>query len=256
MSGQEKDRRGIQSIEVGGELLAALTRNGGAMTLSNLARDAGMTAAKAHPYLVSFGKSGLVTQDPASGRYALGPFALQMGLTALRATEPLRAATPLAGALAEDLRLTVVIAVWGNFGPTIVRIDEGGGQLHVNMRPGSVMTPLMGSATGRLFAAFMPPGALADMPAAADLSEAERPAVLDETRRHGAARALGRPIPGVDAFSAPVFNCDGSLALALTVLGAAGSFDSAWDGPTAVKLKAAAAEASRRLGYRPDAEPP
>jgi DNA-binding IclR family transcriptional regulator len=253
MSAQEKDRRGIQSIEVGGELLAALTRNGGAMTLGNLARDAGMTAAKAHPYLVSFGKLGLVAQDPAGGRYALGPFALQMGLTALRASEPLRTATPLAGALAEDLRLTVAMAVWGNFGPTIVRIDEGGGQLHVNMRPGSVMTPLMGSATGRLFAAFMPPGALVDMPtAAADLCETEKQAVLDETRRHGVARALGRPIPGVDAFSAPVFNCDGSLALALTALGAAGSFDSAWDGATAVKLKAAAAEASRRLGHRSD----
>ena len=86
------DRRGIQSVEVGGTLLQALVRHGGPMMLKDLAADAGMPAAKAHPYLVSFGKLGLIEQDPASGRYGLGPFALQMGLTALHALDPLKAA--------------------------------------------------------------------------------------------------------------------------------------------------------------------
>jgi|SRR5882757_10382537 len=41
--------RGILSIEVGGRLLEALARVGEPMMLRDLAREAGMTPAKAHP---------------------------------------------------------------------------------------------------------------------------------------------------------------------------------------------------------------
>src|SRR5256885_2000564 len=75
--------RGIQSVEVGGQLLKALARTGRRMALKDLAREAGMTAAKAHPYLVSFCKLGLMEQDRASGHYGLGPLAIQMGLISL-----------------------------------------------------------------------------------------------------------------------------------------------------------------------------
>ena len=53
-------QRGIQSVEVGGQLLKALAHHGRPMALKDLARAADMTPAKAHPYLVSFGKIGLV----------------------------------------------------------------------------------------------------------------------------------------------------------------------------------------------------
>ena len=52
---ERNPRRGIQSIEVGGQLLRALAHRGRPMALKDLARDAGMAPAKAHPYLVSFG---------------------------------------------------------------------------------------------------------------------------------------------------------------------------------------------------------
>jgi DNA-binding IclR family transcriptional regulator len=38
----------------------------------------------------------------------------------------------------------------------VVRIEEASGAVHVNMRIGSVMS-LLGTATGRVFAAFLPP---------------------------------------------------------------------------------------------------
>jgi energy-coupling factor transporter ATP-binding protein EcfA2 len=37
--------------------------------------------------------------------------------------------------------------------PTVVRMEEGTGAVHVNMRVGSIMS-LLGTATGRVFAAF------------------------------------------------------------------------------------------------------
>ncbi len=49
------------------------------MALKDLAREAEMSPAKAHPYLVSFSRLGLIEQDRASGHYLLGPLALQLG---------------------------------------------------------------------------------------------------------------------------------------------------------------------------------
>lgn len=87
-------RRSIQSIEVGVPLLAALVDAAKPLTLRDLAAGAGMTSAKAHPYLVSFIRVGLVQQDTVTGQYELGPFALQMGLVSLQRLDPVRIAMP------------------------------------------------------------------------------------------------------------------------------------------------------------------
>ena len=120
----ERTQRGIQSIEVGGQLLHALVHHGRPMALKDLAREAEMSAAKAHPYLVSFGRLGLIEQDRASGHYALGPLALQLGLISLQQANPVQIATPLIAELAQQIGQTVAIAVWGARGATIVRIAE------------------------------------------------------------------------------------------------------------------------------------
>src|SRR5256885_2608278 len=75
--------QGDWSSDVCSSDLKALARTGRRMALKDLAREAGMTAAKAHPYLVSFCKLGLMEQDRASGHYGLGPLAIQMGLISL-----------------------------------------------------------------------------------------------------------------------------------------------------------------------------
>ncbi|MFN4238400.1 MAG: IclR family transcriptional regulator [Vogesella sp.] len=250
----EKDaRRGIQSIEVGGSLLQALVRAGAPMMLKDLARDAGMPPAKAHPYLVSFGKLGLVEQDAVTGQYRLGSFALQMGLTALHELDAVKIASDAATRLALDINQNVALAVWGNHGPTVVRIVECNRIVHINMRTGSVMS-VLDSATGRVFAAWLP----AELTRAVIESELahkppgqqpDLPAMLAEVRQHGMARAVGYPLPGINALSAPVFDSSGQLALVMTTLGPAAAFDPAWHGPLAQALAACAAATSRSLGY-------
>lgn len=254
-------RRGIQSIEVGGALLRALVQNSAAMSLKDLAHAAGMPAAKAHAYLVSFGHLGLVTQDDVSGRYGLGPFALQMGLSALHGLDPVKAAIPVAAELADRLRVNIAVAVWGNLGPTVVHIEEFSEQIHVNMRPGTVMTPLLLTATGQCFAAFLPeriatPWVDAEINKRASgtqgqlrLSKAEAQATLAEVRTHGMSRALGHPIPGINALSAPVFHHNGHIALALTAMGPAAEFDADWNSETARQLQACAAKLSASMGH-------
>jgi DNA-binding IclR family transcriptional regulator len=255
-----KERRGIQSIEVGGRLLNALLQEGGPMALSKLALRAEMPAASAHPYLVSFGKLGLISQDLATGFYDFGPLALELGLASLHRLNPIRLALPAIAELAARTGHTTALAVLGNRGPTIVHLEESTHPIHVNMRPGTVMS-LLGTATGRVFAAYLPPK-LAEQWITAELrglraegAKDGRPswkqieATLAEVRRRRLDRALGRPIPSINAFSAPVFDHTRAIALAITVVGTEGAFDSAWDGNVAKQLLSCAAGLSRRLGY-------
>jgi len=255
-----KERRGIQSIEVGGQLLNALVKSGTPMMLKDLANEAGMPPAKAHPYLVSFAKLGLIEQNPATARYELGPLALELGLASLQRLDPVRIATPEITTLADHIAQSTALAVWGNQGPTIVRFEQSTHPIHVNMRTGTVMS-LVNSATGLVFAAFLPPKLTESMieaeferTAAANhakrLSSKQIEAALAEVRSHGLARAVGNPIPGINAFSAPVFDHTRNIVLAITALGPVGTFSADWRGPIAQAVKKTAATVSARLGYR------
>ena len=129
---------------------------------------------------------------------------------------------------------TVSLSVWGNHGPTVIRIEESSGAVHVNMRVGSVMS-LLGTATGRVFAAFLPPKMIEKFiedgvgkasvgdEAAKLMTPKQIEAAIAEVRQRGLARAVGRPIPGVNAFSAPVFDHSGSIALVITAIGPVGT---------------------------------
>ena len=253
-------QRGIQSIEVGGALLLALVDADVPLPLGELAQRAGMTSAKAHPYVVSFGKLGLVEQDPATGHYGLGPFALQLGVASLERLSPLRIAAPAMAALAVTIGHTVAVAILGSHGPTIVSIHESSRPVHVNMRVGTVMS-VLNTATGRVFAAWLPAAVVERLvareaadPVVTGQAPVRRPptqvdTMLTEVRAHGMARAVGDPLPGINALSVPVFDHGGTLALAITALGPSGSFDPAWDGSLALALRECAERVSTRLGY-------
>lgn len=249
-------QRGIQSIEVGGALLRALAHHGRPMALKDLAREAGMAAAKAHPYLVSFGKLGLIAQDDASGRYGLGPLAMQLGLISLQQFDPVRLATPVIAELALALNLTVAIAVWGNRGATMVRIEEAPSAVHVNMRHGTVMS-LRGTASGLLFAAYLKPEfVLEALASEGETVPRSRPRridealarQLDEVRARGLSRAVDALLPGVSAMAAPVFDERGEIVLSLTAIGPSAVFDARYDGVVGNALREAAAALSRQLG--------
>jgi DNA-binding IclR family transcriptional regulator len=250
-------QRSIQSIEIGGRLLNVLVEHGRAMSLKQLAQAADMSPSRAHPYLVSFGRLGLIEQDSHSGHYRLGPAALQLGLSCLHQLDPLKIADPIVEQLAERIHQSVAIAVWGNLGPTVVRMIESYQPIHVNMRVGTVMS-LNRTATGKIFAAFMPPVklqalkgiALGDRVVVGQRSEAHVPAPeLARIRRDTMAQAMGKPIPGIFALSAAVFDQLGGLALAITALGPAETFSVEIDGPIGRALKSSADEISHRLGY-------
>ena len=123
--------------------------------------------------------------------------------------------------------------------------------------------PLLSSATGLCFAAYLSRDAIApllkeeiaraqkqrraDLPA----TLAEARALLDEVRQRGAARVVDTLLPGIVGFCAPVFDSDGHIALGMVALGPIGTFDPEWGGAMDRPLRAAANQLSMDLGYRP-----
>jgi DNA-binding IclR family transcriptional regulator len=258
---EDRGQRSVQSIEVGGRLLLALSQNPGPLTLKDLAALAELPASRAHPYLGSFGRLRLIEQNPETGLYALGPAALQLGLTCLHQLDPVRAALPVAQDLAAKTGFAVALSVWGNFGPTVIRLIEARQPLHIAMRVGTVMS-ILGTATGRAFAAVMPlesieqsmKAALGDAGQknaypASSINATELAKAAEEVRTYGVTRAVGRPIPGVNAFSAAAFDHDGEPVIVITALGHQDHFPEAWDSDAAHAVREAAAEISSRLGW-------
>lgn len=260
----DKERAGIQSVEVGFALLDVLAQAPGPLMLRDLAGAAGMSAAKAHRYLVSFQRLNLVVQD-ANTRYELGPATLRLGLATLSRMDAVKLARERLPHLMDQTGQTMALAVWGNRGPTLVHWQETPLVAPVNLRLGDVL-PILSSATGRCFAAFMGQGGVADkalpmieaeMALARKLGRTDLPtnatqlqAMLKETRLQGLGRVVNVMLPGISGFCAPVFDADGHLALGVVSLGSSATFDTEWQGAVAQPLREFAHLLSADLGWR------
>ncbi|WP_255581976.1 IclR family transcriptional regulator [Cupriavidus sp. AU9028] len=251
-------RQRVQSAVTGMAVLKGLAALGGRASLTALAGRIGESPPKVHRYLVSLIEEGLVAQEANSQQYHLGVEALQIGLAAMRQGDPLRVAEPALAQLREALEVTCFVAVMGNRGPTIVRIEEPALPVIVNVRAGSVM-PLLWSATGRAFLGF------ADDATVRSLAEAELAATtpaaratldprdpigeLQRTvRAQGCAAVRDTNLKGISAIAAPVFDYTGRVCAVLTALGATGGFDASVDGSIGLAVRRHARALSVQLG--------
>ena len=248
------DRRGIQSIEVGFALIRALARAPGKMTLKSLAAAAGMTPSKAHLYLVSFIRLGLVVQDEGSSRYGLGPAAIDLGLAAMKQLDLVSLAQAPMDTLIEAAGVSLTLSIWGNRGPTIIHRRDGDWQVPLSVRVGFVL-PLLSTATGRVFLAHLPEWQWSDI---ARAEEAAAPGHLEraralapQIREEGLSYTESAMIHGIIGISAPIFGADGLIRATLTALGLVADTRLTRGGNVAVGLRAAAQEISHAMGARP-----
>lgn len=257
MSDELDGKHGVQSLEVGMSILRAMATGKRSMMLKDIAQAADMPPSKAHRYLVSLIRSGLVEQDKLSSRYDLGPFALNLGLVALDRVDRIRLGLAAIGELRDLTNETVALAVWSDRGPVVVRWERPRRPITVNVLTGTSLS-LLGSAAGRVFAAWLPEQQTDALlreeiesgrvpPGVASVADARR--LLAEVREQGLAIiSSGYFARGVEAAAGPVFNFKNEINMTIALVGVEGTLDLRPDGPTLSALRDACAGLSARLG--------
>ena len=216
-------RQGIQSVELAMTVLRALECGLGPMSLTQIAAESAMSASKAHRYLVSLTRIGLVAQSRSSGLYDLGPSLRRLGIEALRRMDEVGLASEHLPGLRDRTGHSVNLAVWGDHGPVVVRWDYGSYALPITVRIGATM-PMLSSSVGRVYLTYLPETLTApvlrrelDPATGPELAEEEIERVRTAVRRDGVAVTSGGIIPGLASVAAPVFTDVGSLPLVVAV---------------------------------------
>jgi DNA-binding IclR family transcriptional regulator len=256
---ESREQQGVQALETGLGVLEALIASVQPMMLKDIAKAANVHPAKAHRYLVSFIRMGYVVQD-STGLYRLGQSALRAGLACLSQIDAVRLAGPLLDALCAEVEESLLAAVWGNLGPTVVLWRDSTRPVSVNIRPGSVM-PMLSSATGRVFTAFLDerlakPSIMAELEEKKRQRDAHFPRTAEEVEQMraeiqntGLGTVTGDLREGINAVCAPVFNHEGKIVLAIAALGSERTFDSSRSGIPALAVRRTAALLSKELGF-------
>jgi DNA-binding IclR family transcriptional regulator len=245
MKKKSSDRRGIQSVEIGMRVIEVLRAAAGPLHLKDLAKASGLPTSNCHRYVVSFVRTGFLAQDVNSGQYDLGPRLLQAGLAALARTDSIGVATTALARLVDATGNTGLLSVWADLGPTIVRWMPGLAAVRTSLSTGSTL-PLLTSATGRVFLAFLPSRQTASLLASEAMSDNIEPGLLAAgVRSSGISQVSGDHIPGLSAVAAPVLDAHGEAQAVITLVGARKGIAAA----AVNRLRQEAAEASARLGW-------
>lgn len=177
----------------------------------------------------------------------------------MRQAEPVRCAEPALIRLREAFEITCFVAVLGNKGPTVMRIEEPGLAVTINVRAGSVMS-LLWSATGRVFLGLLDEArvrlmAIEELASATPHMRGLLPladpiaSLQKEIQNLHCAVVQGTFQPGISAVAAPVYDFTGRVCAVITALGASGGFDPSIDGAIGLAVQREAAVTSRLLGY-------
>lgn len=223
---------GIQSLDAALRVLGVMARHEGAITLTDLAREADMPPSKVHRYLASFLHAGLVAQGGRSGKYDLGRGAIDLGLAALARHDFVNEPSAHLSELRDETGLTVLLSVWGAGGATVVRWERAASPIVTSMGLGTTL-PLLNSSTGRVFLAYGPRPPMEAMiqteldraratPAIAsdlDLTRAGLDALTARVRAKGYSTVHGDYIPGLVAVAAPLLDWQGEAQAVVTLIG-------------------------------------
>ena len=194
----------------------------------------------------------------------IGPPPAEGGANIAR-LQAVRLATRALVGLSDELDETMGLGVWGNQGPTIVRWEDSSQPISRNLQTGLVL-PVLTSATGLAFAAWLPPEVTAPLiqaelaPGSDGQAPAEARAVATQLagiRASGIVRLDGTNAfadlygTSISAISVPVFDQSGAMVLALTAIGASDRFDISESGTLVTRMRECAATLSQRLGATP-----
>ena len=252
----QRDPSVIQSVDRAAAILDLLAQEGW-RTGAEVARELHVHRSTALRLLGTLERHALVERDPHNAKYRLGRRLPQLASVVTGDFDLRSLARPFCVRLAEALGETVTLDVLD--ADEIVPIEQATGSTSVvSVNWLGRRTPIHCTASGKVILAFGPDAVrqrLLARPLEARtphtiVDRAELEAQLEVAREKGFARTHEELEVGLDAIAAPVHSADGEILGALDVSGQAHRLRAAGRPELISLTREAAADLSRRLGYR------
>jgi DNA-binding IclR family transcriptional regulator len=203
--------------------------------------------------------SGVLTQDPTTLMYRLGPRVLAWAGLYTAALDIRTTARPILERLRRATRETTALYVLDGQDRVCVERLEGPESIRAFVRLGERM-PLYAGAGGKVLLAFLPPDSRASIVKRLTFvrftphtigSRRTLESELEAIRRRGYATSAQERFEGGASVAAPVHGADGALIGAVNVFGPADRFTGARQAAYVKHVTSAAAALSRAMGYVP-----
>ena len=254
---EEKTQGGVQSLEIGLQVLDALIAQRSPMMLKELAEHLAMHPAKVHRYVVSLVRMNYAKQME-DGRYTLGNQAWRLGMSCIQRSDAIQASQSMIYALHRQIDCGLQISKWSSQGPLIVQWLESNQPVSVITKVGSVM-PLLNSATGRAYAAFMPEQVIRPLleqewqikqragQSVYPSNWTEFQALKSRIVESGIATVSGDMLIGINSFCVPIFNVHGEIEFCIAVVGSESYLPMDFESEKVRVLKQAALELTQYI---------
>lgn len=234
MSGQ-----GIQSLELGIEILKKIGEAEKPLTISEIAEVCAISKSKLHRYLTSFCRTGFLQRN-SSLQYSIGKDLITIGINATKNINIKEIAKPVLLKLRDQLNETVFLSVWKGNGPYPIDIVESNRSFTIGINVGS-NTSITQTTAGRLFAAYLPEE-MTKYSLLIELSKNELDSEafyneLTEIKKLGYSITKESLVPGIVAIGCPVFGSNNEIIATISVVGIIGILDQSNDSEIIKLLK-------------------
>ena len=241
-------------------LLKAFSDTRPDLSLGELARATQLKKTTAFRLLAALENEGMVTRNPDSDTYRLGPEIVVLGGRALRSNDLRSASHPELERLARETGETVTLEIL--VGGEVLILDEVLGRHLVGSIPSlGTRWPAQFTSTGKILLAYLSneerrvvireagPSHSQKAETQADLLEAE----IEQIRRQGYATAVEELEAGFVAVGAPVRNFSGKVVAAISAGGPSTRLNPQRVQEIIPLIQEAATCISNRLGFQPTA---
>lgn len=238
-------------------VLSCFTLDVPELSLIEICSRTGLPKATVHRLLATLAQTNFVVQDPATSKYRLGYKVMVMGAIARSQINYLNKAEPIFRELVSDIDETVAVASLDGDHHVCTLVVEPERSVRVTTTVGTRRLCYFGSA-GLVLLAYQPNPVL-DKILPSDKLEAftvwsvtdpdEYRRRLNSVREHGYGIEKGEAFPDVTALAAPIFDHQGSLVAAASIVAPTHRVPDDRVGVLLKKLMVATSQISRELGY-------
>lgn len=247
----------IDSVVTTLNIIEHMAQSRGAVGISELAAAIDMPKPRIYRHLRTLVSRGYVSQEPHSDKYCLTLRLSHLGRAVADQTEFQVEARHVMSALRARVGQSVAIGLIEDGGVRVIDILRHRSDVEISSRPG-VLFDFHCTAQGKVALAFGPPRLWKKLQraplhkwTAATLTDIDRlKGEVARVKKRGWAVAPGEILSGINALAAPIFDSGGALAGTIGILGSIQHVAPRPAPPLISAVLDAAADLSRRLGFR------